>query len=258
MDDAGVVEDERRPGLEHREAHPFGPVGGEDARLAALDPFAAHQDDRDEVDTVAVRALGRRPADAVGGVDAELMRLDEPGLSALQLRRHRRERLQHALPRCCRQHRRVDRLEPALEAAVQGVVFDRLPVRSLRHEADVGFVDDEAGMAAAPVAAAVAQVGVGRQLVPRRPERVELGDLGAREAGQAGRRENGAAMLAQRRRELLGRRRRCLQRGSAHPPWRARAKAAPCASAASLASATARFIGARPQLVHGNRRSFGT
>ena len=71
---------------------PVGPVGGEHARLAALDPFAADEDDGDEVDAVAMRAFGRRPADAVGRVDAELVRLDVPRLRALQPRRERGER----------------------------------------------------------------------------------------------------------------------------------------------------------------------
>src|SRR5678816_4444013 len=71
VDDARVVEDQRGPRLEHGEAQPFGTVGGEHTRLAALDPLAADKDDGDEVDAVAMRPFGRRPADAVGRVDAE-------------------------------------------------------------------------------------------------------------------------------------------------------------------------------------------
>ena len=90
VDDARVVEDERGPRLEHREAQAFGAVGCEDARLAALDAVAADQRDRHQVDAVAMRAFGRRPADAVGGVDPELVRLDEPRLRAAQRRRRAR------------------------------------------------------------------------------------------------------------------------------------------------------------------------
>src|SRR5439155_22039457 len=128
-DDACVVEDERGPRLEHREALAFGAVGGEDARLAALDPFAADEDDGDEVDAVAMRAFRRRPADAVGGVDAGLVRLDVPRLVALDPTREAGEREQDAAPRRLSDDLGLDRLEPALEAAMQCVVFDRLPVR---------------------------------------------------------------------------------------------------------------------------------
>jgi hypothetical protein len=148
VDDARVVEDERRPRLEHREALARGPVGGEDARLAALDARAADAHDGDEVDAVAVRAFGSRPADAVGGVDAELMRFDEPRLRAAQRRREPRERDDDALPRRRREDLRRDRLEPALDAAVERVVFDGLPMRALGDEPDLAAVDDEARMAA--------------------------------------------------------------------------------------------------------------
>ena len=54
-------------------------------------------------------------------------------------------------------------------------------------------VDDEAGVATPAVAAAVAQVGVERQVVPRRPQRVELGARGADASRAAGRRQDGVA-----------------------------------------------------------------
>ena len=78
MDDARVVEEQAGPGRLQREAQPGRPVGIEDARLAALDAFATDQHDRHQVDAVAVRPFRRRPADAVGGVDAELVRLHVP------------------------------------------------------------------------------------------------------------------------------------------------------------------------------------
>ena len=40
VDDPRIVEDERGPGLAQREALPFGTVGSEHTRLAALDALA--------------------------------------------------------------------------------------------------------------------------------------------------------------------------------------------------------------------------
>ena len=72
---------------------PVGPSASKTRVSPPLMPFAVDQHDGDEVDAVAMRAFGRRPADAVGGVDAELVRLDEPGLRALDAaRRARRTR----------------------------------------------------------------------------------------------------------------------------------------------------------------------
>src|ERR1019366_10328682 len=78
VDDARVVEKQAAPWLLHREAQAGRPVGIADAWLAALDARSIDEHDGDQVDAVAMRSLGRRPADAVGSVDAELVRLDVP------------------------------------------------------------------------------------------------------------------------------------------------------------------------------------
>ena len=46
--------------------------------------MATHQKHRHPVHAIAVRALGCGAANAVGGVDAELVRLGEPSLIALR------------------------------------------------------------------------------------------------------------------------------------------------------------------------------
>ena len=86
VDHALVVEQQRGPRPRQREALAGRPLGIEDAALAALHALARREDHRDEIDTIAMRAFGRGPADAVGGVDAELVRLDIPGLLALARR----------------------------------------------------------------------------------------------------------------------------------------------------------------------------
>ena len=126
----------RGPRLEHREAQSGRPVGFEHARLAALDAHALDQQHRDEVDAVAVRAFGRRPADAVGGVDAELVRLDVPRLPPFLSDASAANESSIRRQAGAASTAGVDRLEPALEAAVQRVVFDRLPVRAVRHRLD--------------------------------------------------------------------------------------------------------------------------
>jgi tRNA pseudouridine32 synthase/23S rRNA pseudouridine746 synthase len=79
---AGIVQGSASSRLQGSVSVKRRPVGLEHARLAALDAFARHQEHRHHVDAVAVRAFRRRPADAVGGVDAELVRLDRPRLLA--------------------------------------------------------------------------------------------------------------------------------------------------------------------------------
>jgi hypothetical protein len=49
---------------------------------------------------------------------------------------------------------------------MQGVVLHGLPRGTVRHLGHLRTVDHKAAVAAAPVTAAVAQVGVGRQVIP--------------------------------------------------------------------------------------------
>ena len=61
---------------------PSGPSASNTRVSPPLMPTRSTSTHGDEVDAVAVRAFGRRAADAVGGVDAELVRLDVPRLPA--------------------------------------------------------------------------------------------------------------------------------------------------------------------------------
>ena len=92
VDHPFVVQQQGAPGLLQREAHAVRAVGLEHTRLATLQADTRDQQHGDKVNPVAVRALGRRSADAVGRVDTELMRLDVPRLRAFDPGRERRER----------------------------------------------------------------------------------------------------------------------------------------------------------------------
>jgi len=135
---------------------------------------APHQDDGNEVHPVAMRALGRRPTDACGGIDAELVRLHVPRLHAAQGRAPLPEAAQQSGPGRGGDGLRVHRLEHAQHAAVQGVVVERLPVGTVGGLPHLCAIDDETGMATATVAAAVAQIVVGWQIIPARLERTQV------------------------------------------------------------------------------------
>ena len=85
VDHAHVVEQHQRPGFGEREAFTVGATGIEDATLAAFHMFACYQQDGHKIHAIAVCALGCGAADAVGGVDAELVCFDIPGLMAFHL-----------------------------------------------------------------------------------------------------------------------------------------------------------------------------
>ena len=96
MDHARIIHEQHRPGLLHGEAHTGGPPGVEHPRLAAAHATAVYQDDRYEIHTVPMRTLRSRTADACGGVNAKLMRLDEPpghGMQLCEQRAHGSEQL---------------------------------------------------------------------------------------------------------------------------------------------------------------------
>jgi len=57
MDHAGIVEQQRGPGLDHRETLTGGAVGLEHTGFAALDADPIDQRDGDEVDPIAMSAL---------------------------------------------------------------------------------------------------------------------------------------------------------------------------------------------------------
>ena len=54
-------------------------------RFTALDMVAIDQHHRYKIDAIAMRALGRGPTDTISGVNAKLMRFDEPLFCSLPL-----------------------------------------------------------------------------------------------------------------------------------------------------------------------------
>ena len=261
VDHPRVVEQQAGPRLVHREAQAGRAVGVEDARLAALDAFAADQDHGDEVDAVAVRAFGRRPADAVGGVDAELVRLDVPGLRAAAARRGERGRTpagRRAMParrrrparsaRTSARGRRAARcIRPAASARDAATSSTASPRR--RRSRSGGGGGSGRRRAGRCRAAGRPTTAAARRARPARAPRQRAKPAGV-EHGMA------VARRAPRRRRPGGVDRRGERRAS--PAWRSAPARRPCASAASLASATSRRIGARPQLVQAISRSAGT
>ena len=158
---------------------------------------------------------GVGPADAVGGVDAKRVRLDEPALRALERRRARRQRRPAAGARSGRRPgrarsarngarcRRAARCSPP--AASAGAAAPRSTCVA---------VDDERAVAALAVLAAIEQVGVGRQAIPVRPPGVERGQRRADQCldGTAGRRRRSRCRRGRRR----PRRRASGEAGSGH------------------------------------------
>ena len=138
-------------------------------------PFRIDVDDGDQIHAVAVCALRRRPADAAFGVDAKLVRLHVPGALAFELGGNACRAAQQFLPCRCLDDGGLDRFEPALHAAVQGVVGQRLPVGAVRRGRDAALLDYEAGVAAAPVVPAVLEVEIGRQQRPVLAQRLQIG-----------------------------------------------------------------------------------
>lgn len=67
-------------------------MGVKDARLATFDATATNQQHDDKINPVTVRALRRRPAHTAGGVNAKLVRLNEPLFHRLDLGKQLTER----------------------------------------------------------------------------------------------------------------------------------------------------------------------
>src|SRR5579864_1982145 len=122
-------------------------------------------------------ALRGRPTDAVCGIDAELMRFDEPLIDGAKLRKHQSNRHHQPLPYRSIHNLGCYWLEPTLEAAVKCVVGRRLPVRPVRRQGELLPFLNEAGMPAEPVPPAIAQILVSRQGAPPLGERAQLSDV---------------------------------------------------------------------------------
>src|SRR5581483_7185154 len=82
MDDARIIEQQQRPGLLHGETDSRRSVCIEHPGLAAPDVLTSHQQKCDEINSVTMRAFRSRPANAIGRVNPELMRLYVPTLHA--------------------------------------------------------------------------------------------------------------------------------------------------------------------------------
>ena len=242
VDDARVVEQQGGPGLGHREAQAGRPVGIEHARLAALQPARS---------TSARRPNRRRRGARLRASAGRCRRWCRCGTGAPRrttaARRaatsERRERdAAGASQAGCASTAGVDRLEPALEAAMQRVVFERLPMARCGTCSTCAPSHDEAGMAAPAIAAAVAQVVVRRQVVPGRAQRIEARERLAGEAARTRAVEHRVAAPA---------------RASASDPARWSACRGALAHRRSAPMALAREAGPRPARRASPRRSRG-
>ena len=145
-------------------------------------------------------AFGGGAADAIGAIDAKGVGLaiPAPDLRAKTCGTHGQRLQQRGKGRRLR-HGRRHGLEPALKAPVQGVVLHGLPVGPVRHLGHLPVFHHKAAVTAAPVAAAIAQVRVGRQIVPERLQGLQIGRRGARPAAESGRVQHGKAGRGQLR-----------------------------------------------------------
>ena len=122
------------------------------------------------VDAIAMQALGCRLAVLAGArLDTELVHFDMPGgnrwrqfaeQASAEFEKSQQARSRH-----------LDRLEPARDAAVQGVVVEALEVRLMRFAVSAAELGDRKHrVPPAPVAATVGHVAVERKIVPTRRE----------------------------------------------------------------------------------------
>ena len=164
-----VVQQQRAQRLLHDKAHAVRAMRIKHAGFTALHVVARHHQHHHKIHAVAVRAFRGRPAHAIGGVDAELMGLDVPQRCWFDAGKQLAQTSQQLLPGWGCGNRRLNRVKPAFKAAMQRVVVGGLPVGAVRRWRErVGCgVLHKAGVAALAVVAAVFQVGIGRQAIPR-------------------------------------------------------------------------------------------
>ena len=200
MDDPVVIKQQGGPGFHHREAQSARASRFEHPGLATLDRMAFDQDDRHEVDPVAVRALRGRTTDAPDGIDTELMRLDIPAFGGAEACQKGAQTRHQRLPGWQRQQCRFDRLVPTLETTVKRVVIHRLPVGPLRGLVDGtrGGLHNEAGVSSPAVMTAVTQIAIRGQVAPDRTRDGRFGHRGAGDGFKA-RRGNQCKPLAYHR-----------------------------------------------------------
>ena len=83
VDNPRIVQQQYRPGFGQRKALAIGAIGIKHTGLAPFDVVAIHQENRHQVHPVTVCTFGRGTANAVGGINAELVGLGVPGLCRL-------------------------------------------------------------------------------------------------------------------------------------------------------------------------------
>src|SRR5688572_2818620 len=132
--DALVIEQQGRERLMHRKTHATLASRFEHSRFTAANAATRDQHERHEVHTITMRALRRRATDAIARVDAELVSLDVPAARGTDACEELAETGNQAEKRGCACHALLDWLEHAFDAAVQGVIARRLPVRPVRSQ----------------------------------------------------------------------------------------------------------------------------
>ena len=108
-------------------------MGIKDARFTSFDAAATNQQHDNKINAITVRTLRRRPAHTACGVNAKLVRFNEPLLDRLDLGKQFTKRGQQAKPQGIVGDAGLNRFKPAFKATVQRVVVDRLPVRPVRN-----------------------------------------------------------------------------------------------------------------------------
>jgi len=154
MDHAHVVEQQQRQGSVRVKRWPLVLLASK-MRFRRFHMFARHQQDGDE-STPSRCALPGGAADACAcrcGIGA----LPHTRVAGLLRRAHFADGLQQLCPSRLRNGGGIDGLEHPHHAAMQGIVFHRLPVAAMRRLLDATTIHHEAGMATAAIAPAVEQ-----------------------------------------------------------------------------------------------------
>ncbi len=151
---------------------PLGPVASTRASPPPLMPLAPPpKHHRHQIYAIPVRTFGCRAANTAGRVNPKLVRLHIAWCMRIrgkQLLRQLRQLGNQLHPHCLRAGGFQHGCKPALHAAVQGVVFDRLPVRAVWHLHHRAFGHRETGMAAKAVAPTIFEELIGGQRLPSR------------------------------------------------------------------------------------------
>ena len=153
---ARIVQQQQRPSLRQGEPLAPWPVGVKHARLAPFDVLSVNHKHGNEIDAIAVRAFWRGPANAVGRVDAKLVRFDAPSdAHSAQLIRCGGQSRQQLGPGRLMKRSVQNGFEPTFHTAVKCVVVQRLPVGAVRHLCQSAVLKNKAAVASASVATAI-------------------------------------------------------------------------------------------------------